>query len=517
MQKGSLATLGSSASAIHRENMSSNSSSTISISTNKSKSDINVLALVTSLSLILIGCVANNVVLEIIVSKKANPYADPGAGGLLTFLQFLFVFLVNIGEVITWKSSSAQIAEKATNVSGKGLSTELCENSSQPLRGFLSFLPFTIRTPQVPIKHYAQMTLLFFSMSYLNNWAFQFNISQPLHMVFRSANLATTLIMGYLFFQRKYSLAQVFCVVLLTLGAASATIAEAFSGDTAKAASCAGGGCGDAAAPATTALLHEAATRASAMSAASSWFMFVWCIGIAMLLAVLIIQTCLGQYQSWVAEAYGKAPNEGMFYMHFLSMPGFFLTLPDMYAHAVQWSSTPSTGIILQAALAKAAAPGQSKLGYIWALFAYGATTPIHRLPILWTYVLVNVVTQFVCIKGVYQLTPIADPLTVNVTLTVRKFVSLMVSIVLFNNTFTLAHWIGATCVFGGALYYGTLPAPQKIPIVPPIKHETKKEIVDDIFVNNNEKSGASDSAGTEPTNKSGIEKDPLHHRGNHK
>jgi UDP-xylose/UDP-N-acetylglucosamine transporter B4 len=64
-------------------------------------------------------------------------------------------------------------------------------------------VPLTWKVPIVPLKHYAYQTALFFSMSYLNNFAFKFNISQPLHMVFRSANLVTTFTMGYLFFGRR--------------------------------------------------------------------------------------------------------------------------------------------------------------------------------------------------------------------------------------------------------------------------------------------------------------------------
>ena len=154
--------------------------------------------------------------------------------------------------------------------------------------------------------------------------------------------------------------------------------------------------------------------------------------------------------------------------MHFLSLPGFLATLPDMFRHAARWSATPATGLVLGEALARAAAPGAPAGGYFWALTAVTASAPVSRLPIMWTYVGLNVLSQYICIKGVYQLTPIVDPLSVNVTLTVRKFVSLLVSIYLFNNTFTAAHWIGAVCVFGGALWYGTIPPPPKPAAVSP-------------------------------------------------
>jgi len=287
----------------------------------------------------------------------------------------------------------------------------------------------------------------------------------------------------------RYSLLQFACVAMLTSGAVSATFAEAIVGDTAKAAAAAGASsisgafanataclnCPENAVPhmgalarqaqeaaATGAAAVAAAASSAAADAASSWFMIVWLMGVGMLATVLILQTILGNYQAWVADKYGRAPNEGMFYMHAFSLPMFMLTLPDMLQHAALWSQSPATGTIMSSLLESASLPGASLTSYVWSTLAYTLSIPLHGVPIMWTYVACNVLSQFVCIKGVYNLTPIADPLTVNVTLTVRKFVSLLLSIWVFNNTFTVAHWIGAVLVFGGALWYGQLPAPPK-------------------------------------------------------
>ena len=50
----------------------------------------------------------------------------------------------------------------------------------------------------VPIKFYAIQASMFFAMSYLNNVAFNFHISQPVHVVIRSSNLVVTCILGAL-------------------------------------------------------------------------------------------------------------------------------------------------------------------------------------------------------------------------------------------------------------------------------------------------------------------------------
>lgn len=106
--------------------------------------------LIGAIALIILGCVTNNLVLELLVSKKKNPFADPGAGSLLTFLQFVLIAMLTLPGVLVWR----------------------------PVGGLL--LPRLAPT-RVPLKHYAAMTGLFFGMSFLNNWAFAFNISQPLH------------------------------------------------------------------------------------------------------------------------------------------------------------------------------------------------------------------------------------------------------------------------------------------------------------------------------------------------
>ena len=44
--------------------------------------------------------------------------------------------------------------------------------------------------------------------------------------------------------------------------------------------------------------------------------------------------------------------------------------------------------------------------------------------------------------------------MTVTLVVTLRKFVSLVLSILYFKNPFTLAHWFGAVCVFVGTFIF---------------------------------------------------------------
>lgn len=58
---------------------------------------------------------------------------------------------------------------------------------------------------------------MFYSINMLNNWAFGFNISVPVHIILRSFGSVTTMIAGWLR-RKRYSTLQVVSVVILTVG-----------------------------------------------------------------------------------------------------------------------------------------------------------------------------------------------------------------------------------------------------------------------------------------------------------
>jgi hypothetical protein len=85
-------------------------------------------------------------------------------------------------------------------------------------------------------------------------------------------------------------------------------------------------------------------------------------------------------------------------------------------------------------------------------------TMSLDNVPVMYVLVALNVVTQYIGITGVYQLVEVCDPLTVNVLLTVRKAISVVASILLFGNTFTIWHFVGALIVFSSSILWGALP-----------------------------------------------------------
>ena len=65
---------------------------------------------------------------------------------------------------------------------------------------------------------------------------------------------------------------------------------------------------------------------------------------------------------------------------------------------------------------------------------------------------------QYVCILSVFLLTAECTSLTVTLVLTLRKFLSLIFSVVYFSNPFTWALGLGAVLVFGGSTLFSDAP-----------------------------------------------------------
>lgn len=75
-------------------------------------------------------------------------------------------------------------------------------------------------------------------------------------------------------------------------------------------------------------------------------------------------------------------------------------------------------------------------------------------MPILWIFLIANCLTQYLCISSVFVLTTECASLTVTLVVTLRKFISLLFSIVYFQNPFTIYHWIGTALVFIGTMIF---------------------------------------------------------------
>lgn len=151
-----------------------------------------------------------------------------------------------------------------------------------------------------------------------------------------------------------------------------------------------------------------------------------WLLGIGALTFALLMSARMGIFQETLYRQFGKHSKEALFYNHALPLPGFIFLASDIYDHAVLFNKSE-----------------------LYQVPVVGVTVPI-----MWFYLFMNVITQYVCIRGVFTLTTECTSLTVTLVVTLRKFVSLIFSILYFRNPFTLWHWLGTVFVFLGTLMY---------------------------------------------------------------
>lgn len=78
------------------------------------------------------------------------------------------------------------------------------------------------------MSKWAISAVMFFSVNMLNNWAFAFQISVPVHIVLRSFGSVTTMAAGWLR-GKRYSQIQILSVFILTIGVVQSAWADAVS------------------------------------------------------------------------------------------------------------------------------------------------------------------------------------------------------------------------------------------------------------------------------------------------
>ncbi|XP_033888226.1 UDP-xylose and UDP-N-acetylglucosamine transporter [Acipenser ruthenus] len=305
-----------------------------------------------ALTLVFVGCCSNVVFLELLVRDS------PGCGNIVTFAQFSFI----------------------------------------ALEGFIFEANFGRKKPAIPFSNYVIMVTMYFAVSVVNNYALNFNISMPLHMIFRSGSLIANIILGIIILKKRYTITKYVSIALVSLGIFICTIMTA----------------------------KQVASEPSANEGESFYPFLRWLFGIAMLTFALLMSARMGIFQETLYKKYGKHSKEALFYNHCLPLPGFLLLASDIYNHSVLFSQSAPVDVPV--------------IGI--------------KAPVMWLYLSMNVLTQYVCIRGVFILTTECTSLTVTLVVTLRKFISLIFSIMYFRNPFTVWHWIGTLVVFIGTLMY---------------------------------------------------------------
>lgn len=240
------------------------------------------------------------------------------------------------------------------------------------------------------------MSFTFWLSSTINNIVFSLDVSVPIATLFRSSSMVVNLLTGYFFFGKRYTLPQVSCALLITGGLFILTMATS------------------------TSKQHTDGTPGGADQNA-----FLFAVGMVTCLFSAVLSSSLGLMQDYAYSEARQASRgdatsvprwkEAMMYSHLMTLPLFLAT---GYGRIVD---------------------GLSSLP-----------------PELYPYVGVNLLSQLACIRGVYTLTDVSSAFTMTMTITLRKFVSLLVSIFYFGHyvSFGVWHWVAiAMVMFGGPMY----------------------------------------------------------------
>ncbi|GAP93483.2 putative UDP-N-acetylglucosamine transporter YEA4 [Rosellinia necatrix] len=322
------------------------------------------------LGLIFGGCCSNVFALEAIVK------VEPASGTLLTFVQFLFVAIT--GYVSQF-------------------------DATRP--------PFFIRPNRVPIRRWILNIVLFFTINLLNNHAFSYDISVPVHIILRSGGSITTIVAGRLY-GKRYSRIQVTAVVLLTIGVITAAWSDA-----------------------QTKFTPESPQQMSTPSFST---------GLGILFIAQALSAVMGLYTEETYRQYGPQWKENLFYSHLLSLPLFIPFTKSLVRQFMRLVDSPP--LVLRLPIDQASL---MTLPEGWQKAAEGIYIPSQV-----TYLALNVLTQYACIRGVNLLAASSSALTVTIVLNIRKLVSLLLSIWLFGNRLATGTLFGAVVVFSaGALY----------------------------------------------------------------
>jgi len=309
--------------------------------------------------MVLVGCCCNVIFLELLVQQ------DPGIGNLVTFSQFLIIAIE--GFIFTTKCGTVP--------------------------------------PKVPFSAWVILVVMYFLVSVSNNYALNFHIPMPLHMIFRAGSLMANMMMGILLLGKRYTPLKYLSVLMITAGIIICTYSSA------------------------TGKIKTKETTENEEDSTEVEDQFWLVVGISLLTFALFMSARMGIYQEVTYSKYGKHPKEALFYTHALPLPGFLLLAPDIIKH---WNIVMASNSF-------------NILG-------------MFNMPSMLLYLLGNILTQYLCISAVFVLTTECASLTVTLVVTLRKFLSLLFSIWYFANPFTALHWLGTILVFGGTILFSDIP-----------------------------------------------------------
>uniref|UniRef100_A0A8R1TTE6 Sugar phosphate transporter domain-containing protein n=1 Tax=Onchocerca volvulus TaxID=6282 RepID=A0A8R1TTE6_ONCVO len=273
---------------------------------------------------------------------------------------------------------------------------------------FISFISFfkqsdylkRLPRSRVPLlRGYMRIVLIFFVVNVSNNLALQYDVSIPLFIISRSGTLLANVLLGYCLRKRICSWGKLLSIILVSIGIILFTLADQFSKHP---------------------IIEKDGKSVHPLSILHS------SPGIFLLLLAALLSAYLGICQEDLYCIYGNHSQEAIFFIHVLSLPGFFFFYNDIWQAVVHFNNSDT-------------------------FFIFGFRFPI---PSLWIYAILNCIFQWICITNVHTLISLTTSLNVAMIITLRKFLSMVLSIILFKNSFTFMHCVGSLFVLLGTVAF---------------------------------------------------------------
>jgi solute carrier family 35 (UDP-xylose/UDP-N-acetylglucosamine transporter), member B4 len=332
--------------------------------------------LIAIFGLIFGGCCANVFALESIIKDA------PGSGTLITCVQFILISLFTL-------PSSLDLSRGMKHL--------------------------WLRERVIPLQIWLIYTAFFITVNILNNKAFSYKISVPLHIILRSAGPVANMAVGYVS-GKRYSQIRVIAVALLFLGVVVAALTDAH---------------------AKGAQIQLMTTPAQTGETLQQFWT-----GFGILFLALVLSAVMGLFTDAMYARFGRChTSENLFYSHSLSLPYFLLQWQNLQARSSFILTSPPVTSFMATSVS---------LSRSWPWYH----AIMSKVPIQLLFLLLNAGTQYLCISGVNELSARSSSLTVGIVLNIRKLVSLLLSIWLFGNRLAPGVLVGAAVVFiGGALY----------------------------------------------------------------
>ncbi|MCJ1370341.1 golgi uridine diphosphate-N- acetylglucosamine transporter, partial [Loxospora ochrophaea] len=286
--------------------------------------------------------------------------------------------------------------------------------------------PFFLKPRAVPLVRWLPNIVLFFTVNMLNNFAFGYDISVPVHIILRSGGSVTTIVVGFLW-GKRFTRMQVFSVAVLTIGVIIAAMADA----------------------------QSKGKDTSTNITANTSFMT----GLVILFLAQLLSAIMGLYTQATYTKYGPHWNENLFYSHFLSLPLFIPFLPSLRQQLSRLLASPAFELSIPPQLLQSTSTTPPSWKDRLPLLSIFASDPppqtfTLRIPKHLLSLALNSLTQYACIRGVNLLAARTTALGVTIVLNIRKLVSLFASIWLFGNKLPPGVLVGAAIVFGAGGVY---------------------------------------------------------------